>query len=84
MKPDGFDCRNLLKEETMSLGLLKRFIIEKNTKKVISKIMRNVDQTLQANPRLTVEESLGIIDKKKGIFFPSEQLPSTDLKACLQ
>lgn len=65
----------------MSLGLFKRFIIEKNTKKVISKIMRNVDQTLQANPRLTVEESLGIIDKKKGIFFPSEQLPSTDLKS---
>jgi hypothetical protein len=65
----------------MSLGLFKRLIIEKNTKKVISKIMRNVDRTLQANPRLTVEESLSIIDKKKGIFSPSEQLPSTDLKS---
>ena len=65
----------------MSLGLFKRLIIEKNTKKVISKIMRNVDQTLQANPRLTVEESLSIIDKKKGIFFPSEQIPPTDLKS---
>ncbi|PKN97835.1 MAG: hypothetical protein CVU43_16915 [Chloroflexi bacterium HGW-Chloroflexi-5] len=65
----------------MSLGLFKRLIIEKNTKKVISKIMRNVNQTLQANPRLTVEESLSIIDKKKGIFFPSEQLPPTDLKS---
>jgi hypothetical protein len=69
------------KEETMSPGLFNRLIIEKNTKKVISKIMRNVDQTLQANPRLTVEESLGIIDKKRGIFIPSEPPASTDLKS---
>ena len=65
----------------MSLGLFKRLIIEKTTKKIISKIMRNVNRTLQANPRLTVEESLSIIDKKKGIFFPSEPIPPTDLKS---
>ncbi|MHB8136913.1 MAG: hypothetical protein ACYDGO_00820 [Smithellaceae bacterium] len=65
----------------MSLGLFQRFVIIRTTKKVINKIMRNIDQTLQANPRLTLEESLRIIDKKKGIFFPDEQYTATDLKS---
>jgi len=65
----------------MSLGWFERNTVEKTVKKVIGRIMRNVDQTIEKNPGLKMEEALKIVDRKQGVFFPGEKSDTKDLKS---
>ncbi len=65
----------------MSLGWLKTAATERTIKTIIKKIIHNMDQIMQKDPGLSVEETLKIIDKKQGVFFPGDQTVVTDLKS---
>jgi len=65
----------------MSLGWFEKKSVEKTVKKVIDRIVRNVDQTIGKNPGLTMEEALKIVDRKQGVFFPGETSDAKDLKS---
>lgn len=65
----------------MPLGRLKKAAIKRTTKKAIKEVMESVDRTLQRHPDLSVEDALRMIDRKKGIFFPDEQIAAMDLKS---
>ena len=65
----------------MSLRWFEKNAVEKTAKKVIDRIMRNVDQTMKKNPGLTVEEALKIVDRQQGVFFPADKIDTKDLKS---
>lgn len=65
----------------MALGWFEKNAVEKTVKKVINRIMRNVDQTIEKNPGLKMEEALKIVDRKQGVFFPGEKSDTKDLKS---
>ncbi len=65
----------------MSLGWFEKNTVGKTVKKVINRIMRNVDQTIEKNPGLKMEEALTIVDRKQGVFFPGEKSDTKDLKS---
>lgn len=61
-------------------GWLRRKQIGYRAKKISDETITHVDSTLRANPQLTIEEALGIINKNKSIFFPAEADERADLK----
>ena len=62
-------------------GWINRILVKRNINKIIRTVMVKVERTLQKNPGLTVEDTLKIIDKKMGIFFPNDKSETMDLKS---
>ena len=56
-------------------------MIRHTTKIIIDETILTIDHTLQDNPHLTMEEALGVLDKKRCIFFPGEKDNPSDLKS---
>ena len=61
----------------MSLGWFKKRIIESTIKEIVRGILRDVFVTLQAKPGLTWEEALRLVNKRRGVFAPSEEAEET-------
>ena len=57
----------------MSLGCFKKRIIESITKEIIRGIVQEVDAEIQISPDLTLEGALRLVNKRRGVFAPSEE-----------
>ena len=64
----------------MKPGWLKARLIRRRTRKLSDETLSQIGSLLKDNPRLTIEEALGVIDKNKTIFFPGEHRRQPDLK----